>query len=464
MASKKLLFLPSNQTALHGMVQLYKEAEKRGHICKLLIEPRIKFNGDYQVIELEVPDNGVPDKRKSSFHLNPILSLLPDFLKKLLRLIKNIISTQFNKENKEIRNWIKIQKQRENETSTILELEKPDIVYTYGDRHGGYEPALIKQSKKRNIPVVIPPIAYATDKEGLLVSARKLSATNGSICVTNDKEFKKKYPLQWVHDELTGEDYSYYPRWMVIARDRCGVLPKNPWTLGGGDSTIICADSEKTQTRFIHNGVKPEKILVTGHFNHDKLRKLYHKCDELREHLLEKYSLERHQKMVIIGLPQLAEHGICDWDTHWHEIRFLLQTIKECNTNTLVSLHPKMDIEKYKFIAKDYGLEIAEESLVEILPAADIFAATFSSTVQWAVLCRIPAIVFDFYSLNYTMYDFLSGVQIINKKENLFPALKKLIDDEIYYNDMVNNQNRLAPYLSPFDGMCVERVIDAVPS
>ena len=29
MDSKKLLLLPSNQTALHGMVQLYKEAEKR---------------------------------------------------------------------------------------------------------------------------------------------------------------------------------------------------------------------------------------------------------------------------------------------------------------------------------------------------------------------------------------------------------------------------------------------------
>ena len=46
------------------------------------------------------------------------------------------------------------------------------------------------------------------------------------IIVSKDKTFKEKYENQWMHDEVSGEDISFYPKWDVPAREACGVLPK----------------------------------------------------------------------------------------------------------------------------------------------------------------------------------------------------------------------------------------------
>jgi hypothetical protein len=121
-----------------------------------------------------------------------------------------------------------------------------------------------------------------------------------------------------------------------------------------------------------------------------------------------------------------------------------------------------MKYETYKFIEQQYKIYIAKEKLADILPVADIFSATFSSTVQWAVLCEIPAIVFDFYGLNYTCYDFLKGVIKVNEKSKLEKEINRLLNDDEYYKKMAKEQAKIAGYISPFDGKCLERIADVI--
>jgi len=127
----------------------------------------------------------------------------------------------------------------------------------------------------------------------------------------------------------------------------------------------------------------------------------------------------------------------------------------------LISLHPKMDISKYRFIEIDYGIPILTEPLKDILPAADCFAATFSSTVEWAVLCEIPSIVFDFYGLNYDMYDNYDGIVLVKKKPDLEDFLVKIQNDEIYSQQLSLAHRKNVAELSPFDGKCTERIVKA---
>lgn len=149
------------------------------------------------------------------------------------------------------------------------------------------------------------------------------------------------------------------------------------------------------------------------------------------------------------------------WDKHWEEIRFLCESLCGGNRDTLISLHPRMDIDKYRFIESDYNIPIAEEPLREILPTADSFVATFSSTVEWAVLCKIPTIVVDFYGHNYDMFDDYKGVVVVNDRHKFTDILKRIIEDNDYSEKLVRFNAEKASKLSPFDGKCMERIVKA---
>jgi len=145
------------------------------------------------------------------------------------------------------------------------------------------------------------------------------------------------------------------------------------------------------------------------------------------------------------------------------KIRFFCQTLNDIQSDNLISLHPKMDSKNYKFIETEFGLPIASEPLAEILPVADIFfAAAFSSTIQWAILCKIPTVAYNIYENMVSWHDHLRGVKTINRDKDLRPALETLILNSGYYSQMVEEQARQSKYISPFDGKCTERIVDAI--
>ncbi len=103
-------------------------------------------------------------------------------------------------------------------------------------------------------------------------------------------------------------------------------------------------------------------------------------------------------------------------------------------------------------------------TMVSVLPAADIFLATFSSTVLWALLCHIPVILFDFYGLGYNTYDLVDGVESVREKKAFVPSIRKLIQDSEHYTNMVQKQAEAARRIWPFDGKCTERILECILS
>ena len=443
------------------MVQFYEEAEKRGYTCTLLIEPRLAYNGTHNAIRL-----GTSDKQTAHHNLKSLLLAMPQSTKNFLRPIKNIFFSQLGIDYKnKIQNWINIQVRREQEIETIFDQVKPDIVFTYGDRHGGYEPATIRIANVNNIPVIIPPIAYATGIEGLLVSARKHRDERNSICVTNNAKFKNKYPGQWVHDEETDEDFSYYPTWMVKAREQCGVLPENPWVLGGGQSTIICADGNEAKERYIRNGVKPGKIRVTGHLEHDVMYNTWQNRKESKGKLHDKYTFQSDLPLLLVALPQTWEHNILSEEEHWQLQEYLCNAAVRSKWNVLLSLHPKMELTRYKYLEDKFSIKIAVEKLGEVLPLADLYlVGQGSSTDLWAVLCEVPIIIADWYGLNYTTYNWIEGIRVIKEANKLKEVLASLTSNSSLLETFKKSHLKQKHMVSPFDGNCFNRIYNVTNS
>ena len=339
---------------------------------------------------------------------------------------------------------------------------KPAAVFLTGDRHLGFELPLIKAAKTYGIKTVIVPVSYS-DPEGSfkIRCVSREYRVDSFFPIFNHIFFSKKEMQKQIYHSSDG-NFAFYNAGITLALYKNNMLPPNPWVMGGGNSDIIAVDGEDAKERYIKLGVPENKIIITGHQSHDILYQNYTKKDVIKRKIYEKYYFNPEKKLIVFGVPHLAEHKILSWSDHWKEIDFLVQTLASLKQNLLLSLHPKSNFLKYQFLEKKYNCKIAKEPLVEILVAADCYVATFSSTIQWAILCRIPSVVVDFYNLNYNVFDKFKGVIIVNKKDLLESTIKKILVDENYYKFLQTKQNEMAKIIAPFDGKSCARIVEII--
>ena len=269
----------------------------------------------------------------------------------------------------------------------LIEGYNIDVIFINGDRHLGSEPAFLKVAKDLNISTIIPYMVYFSEEEGLV----KSSTVNVSNYLFSS-EYIKQLEEKFIYHKREGK--YYYSHTVANALDRFGVLTKNPWFMGSGYSDILCLPNNQMKKHYSTHGVDLNKIKVIGDTSYDQLYIKYkkykkYKKDENIKIILEKYNLNKKKKVVIIALPQLGEHYVFPWERHWEEINFLMKCLDNLNQNILISLHPKMDKNKYQFLEGKYNCSILDERLIDVLPIADMFVATFSSTVVWSTLCGI---------------------------------------------------------------------------
>jgi len=340
----------------------------------------------------------------------------------------------------------------------LLEINPVSIVLR-GDRHlgNGWEPALIKAGKELSIPRIVINYAYPTFVDDFINKRRRRSECDADLFST----IKEKYPQQYVFDEQSKKNVLYRPAYSIEAMAENGMLPENPWVMGGSGSSLILIDGEFNKKLYLKHGVPEEKILVTGVGAHDKLFDKFFNKEKIKKQIYEKYNFNFNEKLTICAPIQLYEERLMDKESAMVEFDYLCRQLSTVQSCCLLSLHPRMERSLYEEAAKKYNIQIAQERLSDILPAADLFLAGFSSTVQWAVLCHIPTIILDFYDYNERIYQELRGVLLVDKGEFL-SSLEELLNDQYMYDRMVKANSEQANLYSPFDGKCVERIVDII--
>jgi hypothetical protein len=334
-------------------------------------------------------------------------------------------------------------------------------VVVAGDRNTGFEPPLLKAARMRGIPSVIPPTAFSATVEGLFIARRQ----NPFHFVTHNAKFKCRFPNQWRHDPLSGEDISFFSVPTTLAYAGQGMLPENPWVLGGGWSTRILVDSMDIKDRYEKMGVSPDKIIVTGHPDYDDLYGGLLEKNATRDRLARKYGLDADKPIVVVCLPNWAEMEMKSWDWHWQESGFLCECAVAQGCNVLLSLHPSQERSRYLHLEEKFTpLRILDERLSAVLPAADIYLTGLSSsTISWAALCAVPVVVADHYPEKDHIYEGLPGVTYVTDANLLHATLSALVAEASSSARDFSRQKNDARY-GILDGQAVQRIIDCVLS
>ena len=306
----------------------------------------------------------------------------------------------------------------------VFELLQPDAVLAWGDRHVDIELPALVVARQRNIKVLLPYVASSSYRS--LLWSRKLYG--GPKCWTPFSIYRLLANFRL--SSLTRQGYFFQEPHVMNAMRKVGALSSNPWTIGCGLSDIVCVDSAMTAARYCAEGVAAEKLHIVGSPEFDLLYRGLASREVLRNYIADRYQLPLGNGIIVVALPQFAEQGVLSWENHWSEIRYILRQLKRSGKAVLVSLHPRVEFEKYRFLEDEFGIRLSVDPLKMILPATDAFVAVNSSTLVWATLCGIKAFMLDYYGLDASAFEKLDSITPLRNRESLYTDLMTHLDAE----------------------------------
>jgi hypothetical protein len=349
-----------------------------------------------------------------------------------------------------LKGWLLIWKFRR-----LLRRIRPVSVYVFDDRGDVLDLALLRECGRAGIRTILAPHALARREGRVFVRRRSTEYRVGPIWRAIIGRIGPGLLL-----ESEGVLLSYYPPWDALGLRATGLLHPDPWTLGKGEAQTVAVLGEDDRDALIKEGVSPSRVVVTGQPSHDSLYRRAAAREALRVSLL------RHvgDKLIVCAVPHQAEERLVDERQHRSQTVSLFESLGRVArgraVSVILSLHPRSKRVDYAALAESFGLEIFERRLSEVLPAADIFVATWSSTVRWSVLMHIPSIVVDIPPRNYKVYDHLPSVSKVQTYEELTRKLERLIADTDYYTVKKSQAAGSAERMALFDGCAGRRLLE----
>ncbi len=324
---------------------------------------------------------------------------------------------------------------------------QPDVVIVNGDRSAvSYEQAFLKCSKKHNIITIAPYTAMISDGIPLRMNHRDIY----SIITLFDKIVFKFF--DYTIKIVEGNVITFYNSPTTLTLKLFGTLSKNPWLIGNGLVDIICIDNQGAFNVYKDEMIDKNKFKIVGDIEYDNLYK--NQQSKNINHIISKYKINVNKKTIILALPQLFDPNT-DLEPYWNEINYIISELERFDANILISLHPKMEYDKYVQLEKKYTVMVLKEQLRDVLHCADLFISTNSSTIIWSIMLGIKTIVLNYFDLNMSYLKRSSSIRFVNNKEDFYKVIKITFESDVQFN----NDWELLSKEKIFDGNTIERYL-----
>lgn len=237
----------------------------------------------------------------------------------------------------------------------------------------------------------------------------------------------------------------------VLNMELFGLAPKNPWQFNSGYAKIFIVDSIAMQKFYLQNGIEKEKIKIIGSLEMTSANK---------QRLIKKHHLN-DKPIILCAIPSYQARPT-EFENFDRMINFLISTLnKNKKYQVIYNIHPNTE-EIYKKKILKLGLNISQENISDIIACADIFVASVSATIRWAIALGIPVLNYDIYKYNYNDFSKAKGVITVDNKKEFEQQFKKITTDKKYYQELKEKQEKCAPDWGMLDGKSGERILKLI--
>lgn len=268
----------------------------------------------------------------------------------------------------------------------------------------------------------------------------------------------RRYLSKWLAE---GADYAItrLPWAEALGRELVGEVPFNPWLVNTGRADVIALESEVMEEGYLAQGFDRAHLAVLGHPLHDSLAAVRSQRAERRTALAKRQRFDSDKPLIIVAVPpnQLSSRPAEFADYPDLAAAFHRAPAEIANANVVVSPHPSTSAAEVSAM-EAAGARVERVSVAELLPLADLYLASASSTIKWALALGVPVIDFDCYGYGYPDYLGLEQVWPVSTGAELKKALIRWQDRATQARFQAAAQ-RDASRWGKIDGRALERLV-----
>jgi hypothetical protein len=340
----------------------------------------------------------------------------------------------------------------------ILHALAPDVVCLSEDIPGTFSAPFIRAARRKGIPSVIIPFT--------IPNALELA----EACLA------KKTPWLLRLDELVAA--LAYPRWtmrhkgrrllranpgLIHALERRNLVPPNPWMTNSGRADRIAVESERMLEVYRNADFPQQQLVVTGSCADDLLYAALDDKEARRAALYRELDLPNDRPLLLSSLvPDQLGSGVpcCEFAVYGELIEFWVRTLAAWThrMNVVLKINPRYRREEFLYLEK-WGVTVAPHDTIELVPLAEIYVTSISSTLRWAAACGIPSINYDAYHYRYGDFADAPGIVHVEKKVEFSTAVARLVENEAHRGELRLLQVSQARRWGRLDGKSTVRLV-----
>lgn len=339
----------------------------------------------------------------------------------------------------------------------LMRRVRPDLVVLCEENVEGVSAPIVRAAHEASAMVAILPNTIATAAEpAQTYSSNPAHALRG----LSNRIVARLYP-RWVHVH-EGRPLLRLPAAGVLAVEWLGLAPPLPWQINSGAADAILIESPAVWRYFARAGLPPEKLHLTGTLSTDQLAQGVAEAPERRARLCERLGLEPGRPLLLCALPpnQLDVRAhVCDFASYEDLLRFWVETLAGAGgCNLVLSLHPRSRVDPVRGL-EGPTVRIAEGPVIDLIPLCDLFVASVSATIRWAIACGKPVLNFDVYRYHYDDYRGVEGVVTLEDREAFAHEARRMLSEPEHLANLARRQVAAAPDWGRLDGEAGTRIL-----
>ena len=299
--------------------------------------------------------------------------------------------------------------------------------------------------------------------------------------ISNTAEFAESYvnhvPYQVQTNPQNGLIAGLFPAWVldykgrrflrtspakIIAVERLGLAPPNPWLLNSGYADAIAVESEAMQDYYKAAGIPAGQLVTTGSMTDDIMTKVAAEAAQRRQALMDRLGLQAERPLLLCALPpdqNTYDRPGCEFENFDDLIGSWGDCLAEVKDwNVVVRPHPKTASERVELLRRK-GLAVSYDDTASLVPLCDLYVASVSATIRWAIACGKPVINYDVYRYGYEDYRGVKGVQLVNFRTEFREALCGITSNATRRAELAEFQSRDSGRWGLLDGSSGKRIL-----
>lgn len=318
---------------------------------------------------------------------------------------------------------------------------RPDIIILAEDNIERLSKTLVNEGRKRGIPSIIIPFTIPNPLEpAKAYRDHKLNQVRSPL----DRLVISVYP-KWQF-RIDGRSLIRMPAVTALVLEALGQSSPAPWILNRGNASRIMLDSEAQRDGYLELGFPAGQLSVVGDVNGEVLHRGLSNRRRLLAELLAKHELPQGRPLILCGFPPNQYGGQAEgfeFQSYDQLIEGWMGSFKALSdrANVLVRPHPRLSLSHFESF-KIPNVRFTLQPTAELIPLSDLYVASISATIRWAIACGIPVINYDTYRYRYGDYDKVAGVILTESLMDFRAQLARFLEDPLFAANLAERQRR----------------------